>query len=136
PLAAQAPEFLRTHPVTVSRIAETRERALRLEAREPTDAMGYTLTRARARVLSSRTPEQALAYFRGEQESGAADLGTEYGIALAQLGLGRHAEALDAFGALMAAHPEIIHFHTGLASARQAAGDAAGAVELLDRAMA
>src|SRR5690606_27781231 len=32
-------------------------------------------------------------------------------------------------------HPEVIHFHTGLASARQAAGDTAGAVELLDRAM-
>ena len=40
PLASQAPEFLRTHPVTVNRIAETRERAAALPRPDVRDAAG------------------------------------------------------------------------------------------------
>ena len=65
PLASQAPEFLRTHPVTVNRIAETRERAAGFPRPDVQDAAGYSLTRARIRVLSSPTPEKALEFFPG-----------------------------------------------------------------------
>lgn len=136
PLASQAPEFLRTHPVTVNRIAETRQRAIAYDKREVTDSIGYTLTRARARVLTSRTPERALAVFRGEQQAGTADIGTDYGIAVARLELGEYGAARELFRKLNREHPDVIHFHTGLAAAELGAGDTAGAIAILDNAMA
>lgn len=137
PLASQAPEFLRTHPVTVNRIAETRSRAGEFERREVNDANGYTLTQARLQVLTSSTPERALEYFQGlrQDPTRAGDLGVDYGIALARMGLGRYGEARDDLRQLQSAHPDIIHFHTGLAAAELALGNRDAAFDLYDRAM-
>jgi len=137
PLASQAPEFLRTHPVTVNRIAETRSRAegyAEIEARESTS---YSLIRARLRLLDAATPEDALRFFRGQRElaDNAGDLGTEYGIALTQLELGDTKQANRAFAELLLANEEIIHFHTGYAATQLALGDADGAFATFDHAI-
>jgi predicted Zn-dependent protease len=125
PLASQAPEFLRTHPVTVNRIAETRERAASFPRTAVHDAAGYSVTRARIRVLSSPTPEKALEFFLGEQQDPkhASDLGTEYGIALVRMELGQYTAARTLFQGLLANHPGVIPFHTGLAGAELALGN-------------
>ncbi len=138
PLASQAPEFLLTHPVTVNRIAETRERVADLPKPVVVDSPGYTLMRARVRVLTSRTPEKALAWFLGEeQESGQAhNLGTDYGVALSRMELGQYTKARDLFRNLLAAHPGIIPFHTGLAGAELALGERDAAFNGYERAMA
>jgi predicted Zn-dependent protease len=125
------PEFLRTHPVTTNRIAETRARAAQLPQVETTDATSYSLTRARLRILSSSTPEKALEYFTGAQKlpEQVGDIGTEYGIALAQLQLGQQKKALRTFRDLRDSNEAIIHFHTGYAAAQLANGDREGAME-------
>lgn len=137
PLASQAPEFLRTHPVTVNRIAETRERASSFPRPDVQDAAGYALTRARVRVLSSPTPEKALEFFLGEQKDPkhAGDLGTEYGIALVRMELGQYTEARVLFQGLLATHPGIIPFHTGLAGAELALGNRDAAFADYEKAM-
>ncbi len=119
PLSNQAPEFLRTHPVSITRIAETRGRASSYAVGEVQDAAGYTLSRARLRVLTSSTPERALLYFQGQIESpdGIDDLGNQYGIALSALGLGEYEKADKLFRDLLAGNEGIIPFHTGLAAA-------------------
>lgn len=124
PLASQAPEFLRTHPVTVNRIAETRARADAYPRRDLADSYGYGLIRARVRVLTSPTPERALAFFQGEllDPVRAGELGTDYGVALAYLQLGRFADARRSFARLREAHPAIIAFHSGLAQAELGLG--------------
>ncbi|MBW7930170.1 MAG: M48 family metallopeptidase [Gammaproteobacteria bacterium] len=127
PLASAAPEFLRTHPVTVNRVAEARERAAQFprtgeEARSTT---GYGLARARLRLLASPTPESALAYFTSQQKdpAHAGTLGTEYGLALAELRAGQAKQAAEAFAGLVAGNPGVIPFHSGLAAAQMASGD-------------
>lgn len=137
PLASQAPEFLRTHPVTVNRIAETRARAASLPKTEAIDATGYGLARARLRVLTSSTPEAALAELRAEQQAPdrVERLGTEYGIALARLQLGQAHEAREMFEVLLKANPEVIPFHTGLAAANLALGDTSAAFAGFEKAM-
>lgn len=137
PLASQAPEFLRTHPVTVNRIAETRQRAAALPKTESVDATGYGLARARLRVLTSATPEAALAELRGEEArpEQVGSLGIEYGIALARLDLGQTREAHEMFEVLLKANPEVIHFHTGLAAADLALGDTNAAMAGYEKAM-
>ncbi len=135
-LGYEAPEFLRTHPVTVNRIAETRARAAGIVADETRDSIGYQLTRARIRFLSSSTPEKALAWFeanRGEPDD-TGPLGAEYGIALALAELGRYDEAKAAFKSLVAEHEGIIHFHSGYAAAQTATGDIDGALKTLREA--
>jgi len=128
--AYQAPEFLRTHPVTTNRIAETRARAAQYPDVDAQDATGYSLTRARLRIIESKTPEDALKHFLGNREDPdrAGDIGTEYGIALAEMGLGQYRAAQDKFAALLDANDRVIHFHTGYAATQLALGDADGAL--------
>src|SRR3569623_1759369 len=58
-----APELLRTHPVTTSRIADTRARAEQYPRVKNTDTLSYLLTRAKLRVLTSNDPVQPVEYF-------------------------------------------------------------------------
>lgn len=137
PLASQAPEFLRTHPVTVNRIAETRQRAAALPPTEAVDTAGYGLAHARLRVLTSSTPEAALAELRGEEQKPEqlGSPGIEYGIALARLELGQAREAREMFEVLLKANPQLIPFHTGLAAANLAIGDTQAAMAGYENAM-
>lgn len=83
----QVPEFLRTHPVETSRIAEAKDRA---ESMSPIDQdrrdPGYfLLIKERTRVLTADRPEDLLRYYI---DNGADELHEAYGLALAQLALG------------------------------------------------
>jgi len=137
PLASQAPEFLRTHPVTVNRIAESRERATQLPKQDVTDATGYSLTRARLRLLSSPTPEAAIERFDAELEDPerVADIGPEYGIALARIQQGRFREARETFSELVAKSPSTIPFYSGLAMAQMGMGNKADGFRTYERAV-
>lgn len=137
PLASQAPEFLRTHPVTVNRIAETRARATQMPRRDVADATGYRLTRARLRLLAAPTGEDALQRFAGElaESDQAGDIGAAYGIALARLQDGNFADAAARFEELVTTHPEVIPLHSGLALARLGLGQSDIAFATFDRAM-
>src|SRR3569623_1885139 len=82
-----APELLRTHPVTSSRIADTRARAEHYPRLKNTDTLSYLLTRAKLRVLTSNDPVQTVEYFtkapRGKPPDQEA--ARRYGDALALL---------------------------------------------------
>ncbi len=137
PLASQAPEFLRTHPVTVNRVAEARERSAQLPHQDVTSTTGYSLTRARLRLLTSPTPDSVLARFKSDLNDPArvGDVGLEYGLALARLQLGDAASARDAFAGLVGKNPGVIAFHSGLAMAEMAAGDDKAAFATYERAL-
>jgi predicted Zn-dependent protease len=137
PMASQAPEFLRTHPVTVNRIAETRARADEYEVAEVRDATGYTLTRARLTLMSSKTPEKAVERFEGERDNPdrVGDIVIEYGIALANLEMGKARQAKQAFEGMLQTNPAVINFHSGLAAAQLASGDEATALQTYKNAM-
>ena len=137
PMAARAPEFLRTHPVTVNRIAETRERASEYEVQEVTDATGYSLARARLILLASRTPGAAKERFIGEQKDPerVGDIGLEYGLALADMEMGNYQEALNKFRVLYSNNPEVIPFHSGLGTAQLATGNWPAARKTFENAM-
>ncbi len=132
-----APEFLRTHPVTVNRIAETASRIAELPETDVADASGYGLTRARLALMTANTHEAALKYFEGlrEDPEQVGKLGLEYGVALAKLELGRYAEAQEDFKRLLATNHEIIHLHTGLAATQLALNDPKAAEKTFKRAL-
>jgi predicted Zn-dependent protease len=91
------PEFLRTHPVSVSRIAEAENRAANMPKPEPTDGRDFYLVQARLRVMSAKTPDVALDWFDHRKQR--ADISEteldaiEYGRAIALQQKGQYEEA-------------------------------------------
>jgi predicted Zn-dependent protease len=83
--ATQLPEFLLTHPVTTSRIADAQGRAEGYAYRQRGDSLGYQLTRAALRVAAARNAEEAAANFRGSLRDGShrSAAAERYGYALA-----------------------------------------------------
>jgi predicted Zn-dependent protease len=63
------PEFLRTHPVTVSRIAEAENRAQNMPpVATPSDGRDFYLMQARLRALSEKSPDTALEWFEHRKD--------------------------------------------------------------------
>ncbi len=60
------PEFLRSHPLSESRIADTRNRALKYPKQIRPVSLPYQLMRARVTNQLADTPERAIQTFRGE----------------------------------------------------------------------
>jgi predicted Zn-dependent protease len=92
---AKPPEFLSTHPVTGSRIADARNRAEHFPYRQYVDSLAYQLARAKLRVVANRDPRRAVEYFAQakKQEQPRVRIVTRYGYALALLKAGSAKEA-------------------------------------------
>jgi len=64
----QIPEFLRSHPLSENRIADTRNRARKYPKKVRQSDLEYQLMRARVITELAASPAQALERFRGELE--------------------------------------------------------------------
>ncbi len=117
PFASSVPEFLRTHPVSSARIAETRARAAALSVVDVEETMGYGLSKARIIAKGRTSPDDALTYFRESAPPGDAAL---YGEALVLLRMDRPAEAQRIFEQLIDRNEDVIAYHIGLAEAQMA----------------
>ena len=62
--SSNAPEFLRTHPLTTSRIAESKARASRYKPVSYTNTASYELVRAKIEVFSYKNGKEAIAIFK------------------------------------------------------------------------
>lgn len=92
--ADRIPEFLRTHPLSENRIADTRNRARQYPIPAQTTKLDYQLMRARVANHLASTPEQAAQRFRGELEgSTRSKVAAQYGLVLALTDAGRADEA-------------------------------------------
>lgn len=86
-----APEFLRTHPVTTNRVAEALDRAERFGYRQRADGLRFHLTRANLRQRAYRNPENAVRHFEATllQKRYGDEMAERYGYALALTRAGR-----------------------------------------------
>jgi predicted Zn-dependent protease len=91
------PEFLRTHPVSVSRIAEADNRAANMPKPKPSDGRDFYLVQARLRALTEKIPDTAIEWFNHRKDR--ADVGEAetdalfYGTAIALQRKGDYDEA-------------------------------------------
>lgn len=99
------PEYLRTHPVTVSRIAEADSRAQNMPIPPPSDGLNFYLAQARLRALIEDYPGKALEHFEYlKQTAGMNDAqgdAIDYGIAIALQRQGNYQEARKILLSLM-----------------------------------
>ncbi len=119
PMEYRTPEFLRTHPVSSARIAESRNRARSYPPVHTNDTVNYGIARARILVASQDTPEEAVKYFEREPYEYQSDV-ERYGRAIAYLNDGRNSDANRIFEELANREPEVIAYHIGLADAQLA----------------
>jgi predicted Zn-dependent protease len=129
------PEMLRTHPVSTTRISESRSRAQQYNGPYTPDSLSYSLTRERMRVLSTPAGKSALDYYSATIANEAdATPAQRYGKGLALMAAGRAEAATPIFVSLLGADQTIIQYHTALGQAQQQAGNDKEALATLNRA--
>lgn len=105
------PEFLLTHPVTESRIADARNRANQFPRRPDNDNFDYHLMRARVEVSIAETPMHAVKNFNSIVAKGGKQVNAaRYGLALALTDSGQYQQAEPIIDALLENEPNRIAY--------------------------
>lgn len=127
------PDFLLTHPLSESRIADAKTQARKYPRRDYPESIDYALMRARAQVHYAASESAAVKQFerrvRDDPESAAA----QYGLALALSAAGRHTEALPLADGLFSLNPHKLLYVGAYAELLTAAGKHDQALTLLER---
>ncbi|HCC61928.1 MAG TPA: peptidase M48 [Pseudomonas sp.] len=100
------PEFLLTHPVTESRIADTKNRAEQYPDTGVEDSLRYQLLRARVELKFESTPGVSAKRFRAMLADDPTLDAARYGLALAQMKRGQLQEAATNLESLLAKEPD------------------------------
>jgi predicted Zn-dependent protease len=128
------PEFLRTHPLSEKRIADTRARAMQYPKQIRSVSLDYQLMRARVAVQSAQTPEEAVAQFRAAAEGEPiSEEATAYGLVLALTAAGRADEATLVLDSVWSASSDRIEYVMAAADIALAQGNPERAVAGLER---
>lgn len=132
-----APELLRTHPVTSSRIADTRNRAEQYPRTNNTDSLSYLLLRSKLRVLTGSDPQQTVDYFAKAPAGKTADQETarRYGYALALLAAGQAAAAGEQIDRLVAKDPDRVQYRIAQGQIASARGQSERALKIYSDAL-
>ncbi len=111
------PEFLRTHPVTASRISDTRGRAETYPYKQYPDSLAYQLTKAKIRVLSNTNSAEVRKYFQSKLDQGILEQRTvaQYGLGLVALNMQKYQEAESIFQTLARSYPNQEQYGAALA---------------------
>jgi predicted Zn-dependent protease len=130
------PEFLLSHPVTESRIADARSRAQRYAGNPSPQSLEYQLMRARILVHYESNKANAVRDFSRRAEDASEGVprdAARYGLALAHLGNGQHEQALALIDGLLEQDPNRITYAVTKAEILTDKGDAEAALSYLDR---
>lgn len=144
----RTPDYLRSHPVTIVRIAEAKQRAEKATAAgsrfTPSfassgnpllpgsfrlaaapgggDAVQFGWARERLRVLSANTPTAAVQEYERIRRAGSLDDAQRYGLAYAHLLAGHGAEAVRELAPLLAGYPGDTWLELAMAQAQARSG--------------
>ena len=117
PIESRMPEFLRTHPVSSSRIAEARARARSYPPVNTKDSINYGIARARLTVARYEQPGEAVEFLERQRSDYQTDR-WKYALGVAYLADSQNSKALRIFEELTNREPEVIAYHIGLAQAQ------------------
>ncbi len=133
----RVPEFLLTHPVTVSRISDTRDRAEHFPYRQYPDSLTYQLMKAKIRVVTAPSPRNALEYFTTMRDRGTQQQQDvyAYGLALAEARLGMNEKARATLQRLVQRYPGQSHVTNALGEIEMEAKNFHRATQLYEAAL-
>ena len=111
---AKPPEFLLTHPISESRIADTRNRAEQYKAGGTEDSLRYQLLRARVQLTFEETPGIAGKRFRAMLDDNPKLDAARYGLAIAQTKSGQLNEARAGLEELLSRAPNDLTYNLAM----------------------
>ncbi|TXH72237.1 MAG: M48 family peptidase, partial [Lysobacteraceae bacterium] len=150
----RTPDYLRTHPVTTTRISEAKARAESMAAASPTiraepaigsenplipsrlrvdgptttyDKTQFGWARERIRVYSANTPESAVREYERERKAGTLNDAQRYGLAIARMRNSEYVIAGRELEPLLAKYPDDAWLVIAKAETEARSGDTAGA---------
>jgi len=101
------PEFLMTHPVTESRVSDSRLRAQQFKRRESTASLNYQLIKVRVQLLHEKNRNNSVQIFEDElRGSGYSDDAANYGLILALTRDGQTQRAIELIKPLREKFPD------------------------------
>lgn len=109
------PEFLLTHPLSETRIADARNQALDVPRGNYKDSVDYQLMRTRAEVHYQKNPAQGAAIYRNKLRDNPSDLAASYGLALSLSNNEEHDKALAIAQDLVQVNPQSILYQSAYA---------------------
>ena len=113
------PEFLRTHPVSVNRVAEAKSRIQNLPEVEPDDGRQFYIVQARLRALFERDVKKVIKHFQSELEKSQSDArknGALYGLAIARQRNAEYDKAENILSDLLEKEPFRLAFQLQMAN--------------------
>ena len=131
-----APEFLRTHPLTTSRIAESKARAARYRQINYTNTPGYELVKAKLEVNSYKNAKDAVKDFKHRLSITPVELKdpVRYGYVLALTNVGSYYLAREQLKALLAGDNENITYMLAAANIELEERNYDAALDIFQRA--
>ncbi len=131
--STDVPEFLRSHPLSYTRVAEAESRLAALPKQSHSSSMDFHLSKAKIRALYSDRPEQAQRELiqQIEQSEGLEKVAAKYGLALSQVRQRRYNEAIGSLRKLVESYPDNAALTIGLSNALVESGNSAEGIQLL-----
>jgi predicted Zn-dependent protease len=133
-----APEFLSTHPVTLSRIADSRGRAEKFQYRQFSDSIEYHLTRERLNYLADkRKPSERVREVAANLKSGKNrnEFAARYAYVLALTANNEFNAAREQISELLRRDRERVPYFAAQAQIEISAGKQKRAMEILQHAL-
>ncbi|MEM7099381.1 MAG: M48 family metalloprotease [Pseudomonadota bacterium] len=109
------PEFLLTHPLSETRIADARNQALDFPRKSYEDSLDYQLMRVRADVHYQKNPSVGIKKYRKQLRDDPDNQAADYGLALSLSENGDHEEALLKVENLINVNPQSILYNAAYA---------------------
>jgi predicted Zn-dependent protease len=128
------PEFLRTHPVSVNRVAEAKSRIHTLPPAELKEGRQFYIVQARLRALLENDANKAIKHFQSELEKPLTDArknGNLYGLAIARQRNAEYDEAEAILSGLLEQEPSRLAFQLQVADLHLKRGQPEQAIDAL-----
>ncbi len=128
------PEFLRTHPVSVNRIAEAKSRIQNMPPVEADEGRQFYIVQARLRALLEDDPKTAIDYFNTELKKPLTDAkrnGNLYGLAIATQRMAEYDQAEAILSDLLEKEPSTLAFQLQMANLQRVSGHPQQAINSL-----
>jgi predicted Zn-dependent protease len=132
------PEFLLTHPVTESRIADSRGRAARYPARQYSESLEYQIMRARVVTHYAENKKDVVIEYQRQLESATSAVqidAARYGLSMAYWEDGDYSKATQTLAPLLNKDPNRISYVVSQAEILTAQNEPGLAMEFLNRHM-
>lgn len=127
------PEFLLTHPLTSSRVSDSKQRAQQYPRRPTKENLEYQLLKTRAELMHESNTQATATRFANALEGYSGNtLPNRYGLALAQLKQNRPKEAKQTTQALLSVQPDNVYFISLMAEIEAEMGEFNQAIERLN----